>query len=205
MAVYVPNAIGAVVKMKCIGQDIINTLGFVRLAPATPTPGEVQTLAQNLSAAWENNILPQLPIQVTMELVTTRDITQEGGPVSENADSSGMTGSLVGNLLPNSNTIAISFRTGLAGAANRGRNYWAALMESEVTDSTVAPAKIAAIIAAYATLAGPNQVMAGWQWAVISRKLVPPLIVGRALPIVNVVVTDPIVDSQRRRLPGRGN
>lgn len=205
MAVYVPAAIGAVIRMKCIGQDVVNTLGFVRNTPATPTPGEVQTLAQVLSQAWVNNILPQLPSQVTLEMVTTRDITQQGGPVSEYSGDAGEPGMLVGNLLPNSNTIAVSFRTGFAGAANRGRNYWAALMESEVTDSTVAGTKINLIIAAYAALSGAGTIMPGWQWAVISRKLVPPLIVGRALPIVSVVVTDSVVDSQRRRLPGRGN
>lgn len=202
----VPDVIGASIRGEVDGQDVVNTMYFKRASGSgIITGGEVQTLAQNLSAAWDGVILPLLPDAYVMQLVTTRALDVEGGPVSENSDATGNPGGLAGAAMPNNNTLAISFRTGLAGATNRGRNYWPLFLRTEIVNNRVAQVKIDAIIGAYANFIGPGGVLVGWTWCVCSRK---PLVLdgpGRGVVVANIVVTDDVIDNQRRRLPNRGS
>jgi hypothetical protein len=113
--------------------------------------------------------------------------------------------------LPNNVTLTVSFRTANRGRSFRGRNYVVGLGETQVAGNTVAPSVITAFDGIYSQLlASPVAAIA--TWVVVSRfsgvdpvtKEPIPRVTGIATPITSVTVVDNVVDSQRRRLPKRG-
>ena len=88
--------------------------------------------------------------------------------------------------------------------AARGRNYIVGLAEDVVSGNSVTPGFAAAVTAAYtalitATGAGP------WLWVVVSRySNGAPRSQGLAQAVNAALLTDTNIDSQRRRLSGRG-
>jgi hypothetical protein len=202
----VPSGAKATVRATLDGQDCLTTLGFKKVSPGVILYSELAVLALALAGNWVlDEFSTQLPAEWIFQRVDVQALDVLNGPQAEDSSTSGTTGTVTGPIMPNSTTLAISFRTGVGGRANRGRNYWPSFIEDDIVKQRVSAPKIAAIIAVYTALIGEGTFAPGWQWAVISRK---PLIIngpGRAVPIVSVSVRDDIVDSQRRRLPGRGN
>ena len=105
--------------------------------------------------------------------------------------------------MPNATTIAVKKNTGRAGRSYRGRVYHVGLTEIQVQDNRITPTATAAINTAYSTLI-TRYTAINCEWVVAStQNNNVPRVVGVATPIVGVSV-DPVIDSQRRRLPGRG-
>jgi hypothetical protein len=102
--------------------------------------------------------------------------------------------------------MAVSFRSALSGRSFRGRNYIPCLTNSQVTGNLIDVSWQGDIINAYAELLfGGGALPAGWVWVVVSRFTNNlPRVTGIFSEVFSVLVTDTIVDSQRRRLPGRG-
>lgn len=203
-AQLVPNAAGVVIHGKMDGETAIATLGFGLVAPGVVTPAALGTLKDGI-AAWMLDFLTIHSELYTQGKITFKALDVEDGPETELDGLIGVAGEQAGNILPNNCSIAVSFKTGLSGRTNRGRNYWAGLLETDVTDQRVTPGRLAQIKGMYEGLLGTGYIDAMWKWCVISRKIIIPFIVGRAVPITSVVFNDDVVDSQRRRLPGRGN
>lgn len=111
---------------------------------------------------------------------------------------------------PSNVSYTVSFRTGLTGRSFRGRNYVAGLPNGKVAGNTIDSGFRTGLLAYYTglrTLAVDNGVI----WVVVSRYSgvgpggVPiPRVTGVTTPIIAVGTFDNTVDSQRRRLPGRG-
>lgn len=108
--------------------------------------------------------------------------------------------------LPLNVTIALSFRTNQRGRSFRGRNYWPALGEGQVSGNNLNPATATQFVDAYFQLVAPAPALRpGFTWVALSRYSDgQPRAEGLATLITNVLLTDTIIDSQRRRLPGRG-
>lgn len=200
----VPNAALINVEGLLDGQKTVNTLGFRLNVPAVINAAQLASLCESMAIYWSANQISQLPSQWTLAKVTGRVLDVEDGPVAESSLNSGDSGLLIGNLMPNNVTLAIAFKTGLGGRTNRGRNYWPGFLEADVTNSAIAQARATNIVDTYAGMMGAGTVDSAWQWCVISRKIIDITGNGRAVPITSVVVNDLVVDSQRRRLPGRG-
>jgi hypothetical protein len=201
----VPNGASAVIHATLDGETCDTTLGFSLNAAGPVAPAALAALATGLVNYWTSNQLAILPVEYVFNRIDLRAEDVEFGPQSETTGFAGATGSLVGNIMPNNVTLAIAFRTGLAGRTNRGRNYWPSFLESEVNGQRVSAAKIGAILGAYSGMLGPDSIAAGWTWSVLSRKELVPGGPGRAVGVTTVSVRDNVIDSQRRRLPGRGN
>lgn len=200
----VPDAALINVQGLLDGQQTVNTLGFRLNVPGVVNAAQLASLCESVAIYWAANQMGQLPEQWTLAKVTGRVLDVEDGPVAESTLNSGDPGGLVGNLMPNNVTLAIAFRTGLGGRTNRGRNYWPAFLEADVSNSAISFARASAIVATYEGMMGAGTVDSAWRWCVISRKIIDVSGAGRGVPITSVVVNDLVVDSQRRRLPGRG-
>jgi hypothetical protein len=146
-------------------------------------------------------MIPTLPTAYTFRGVTVRVLDVQDGPVTEDNGNAGLTGELAGAVTPNSVTFCISFKTGLGGATNRGRNYVCGLLESEVTDNELSLTRANILRTSYTQAIGAGTVANGWIWSVISRKIIAPSPDGRCVPITNVTISDARIDTQRRRLP----
>lgn len=105
--------------------------------------------------------------------------------------------------LPNNVTLALKWGTGFTGRSYRGRTYHIGLVEGLVTLNNVPADSLAQIISTYDELRQACD-SAGYPLVVVSKfaNNAP-----RALAIttpVTTVTSDGVIDSQRRRLPGRG-
>lgn len=134
-----------------------------------------------------------------------------GDQTSQNADAVDYTvglpvaGTFAGTTgLPNGNTVTTAFRTGLRGRSYRGRNYFVGLSTGSLASPNAVTADFAQDISdAYDALSGAITVNTAVH-VVVSRFTDGfPRANGVTTPVTNYT-TDVTIDSQRRRLPGRG-
>jgi hypothetical protein len=112
-------------------------------------------------------------------------------------------GANVNEPLPNNVTLAIAARTTARGRSYRGRSFVVGLTRNVVEDSRYTNAAVVAVQNAYNALQG-TYIEQG-QLVVLSLRTAGfPRSSGAITPITGWVVVDNVVDSQRRRLPGRG-
>lgn len=184
-------------------QRLENTLYF-DLDP-TATPEEFTTLNEELWDWWAAEMRPLLAPQIALQEIYTVDLTTETSPAYTFVGSGGpLAGTAAGASLPANVAACVSFRTSGRGRSSRGRNYIAGLVEADVTMNTIDPTWAASLVAAYQALLDGVAITNGL-WVVLSRVSEgSPRASGLAQPINAVVMTDRTVDSQRRRLPGRG-
>lgn len=191
-------------------QHIENTLYF--LAGSPPGVAELTSLNAAMEAYWHTNLQPLIPDSVELQELVSTDLTTATGPQVSSVPTGTVIGGVADPVLPNNVTLAVSFRTANRGRSFRGRNYIPALWETGVVKNTVGPTIVAAIQAAYNALVTDAGVLAaGFEWVVVSRFSGVdvngnpiPRVAGLATPVTSALVVDPIIDSARRRLPGRG-
>lgn len=180
------------------------TLSFKK--PSAIVLTDLQTLATKLGDWWNAVIKPLQVNTVNFREVYIRDLTTAGGISWSDTARLGTAGThSAGSQLPSNVAFVVSFRTGLRGRANRGRNYFFGLGANDLTGGiAVSSTYRNSVIAAYNALkAGGTYDPTPFTWVVASRQL-DGIVGGRAIPVTAVVATDDYVDSQRRRLPGRG-
>lgn len=184
------------------GQLCENVLHFFNTLGAF-TQADLNTLADNLGAQWNGNVLPLISSDYTFELVQARDLTTQFAPTAEFSGASAAGGG--GDAMPNNVASCFSLRTGLPGRSNRGRLYIGGIPRDAVTENNITAGFRNSMLTALGNLIGQDSVATGFIWSVLSRQQNNlPLAAGISRPITVVITTDSVVDSQRRRLPGRG-
>jgi hypothetical protein len=200
--VDVPNTAQIEMRGTLHGERVENTLYFNRdtgTIDQTILDALTAFMAAEYDLAWED-VLPSA--YVHSEVYGT-DLTSATSFASTNTDQAGNPGALSGASLPGGTTFAISFRTANRGRSGRGRNYWPGLMEADVTGNLLSAGAADSFLAVYQRLI--DSPPTGWTWGVVSRyHNGAPRSTGIFQPITNVIYTDLAVDSQRRRLAGRG-
>lgn len=153
---------------------------------------------------WENNGKPISPSTVSLQSILVKTLSTPIDPGIEYTEGFPSAGTSAGAQLPNNATLAVKWITAFRGRSYRGRTYHIGLMETQVVGNTVDPGALSLIKAAYEGLriglesAGFPLVVGSKIGAKVER------FVGLSTPVVALQI-DPIVDSQRRRLPGRGS
>lgn len=184
-------------------QVLENTLYFFSTTPITEA--RLYELASALGTIWVDVFMPLKCSQVRLNEVNAMQLVPVPAPTAAWSPASPVVGGDSNAASPNSVTLAISLRTGLSGRSYRGRNYWIGLTEPTVTNNLVDSGLIGDILAAYSLLIGPDAVAESWTWSVYSRYVNnTPRETGTSIDVSSVGTTDNVVDSQRRRLPGRG-
>jgi hypothetical protein len=154
---------------------------------------------------WTETKLFLWPDTVVIQRVVARDLTTEDGIGLEVSPGIADTGTLDSPELPNNVALAVKWTTGLVGRSRRGRTYHMGLTEIQVTGNTVDPSAVAALLDMYLDLKTAIESVSGNVMVVLSRWSHNVLRdEGIGTPILNVSV-DNTIDSQRRRLPGRGS
>lgn len=186
------------------GEKVENTMYF-QFADVGPSVAQMQTLGETLRDAWIANALPQLPPVYAFTEMYLTNLTTQTSPTVSVAVPAGQVGGIASPALPNSVTLCTSFRTAGRGRASRGRLFWPALTEPDVTGNVVSTARANGILGAIVAVVAAAETGGLWSHVVVSRFLNG---VPRASALIQVVTSyvqvDSYVDSQRRRLPGRG-
>lgn len=173
--------------------------------------GDLTDLA-NVFITWYNDEwAPISSADLQFQRVQVRDMTTEEAPGVEVAfpPLSGGDVTLSG-ALPGNVTVAVKHVTGLTGRSRRGRTFITGMPNSSLVGNAINSGYQDAIQAAFTTLLA-SIATAGFGWVVASFYHGVEPLSGRPIPRLTALLTpiigvtvDPNVDSQRRRLTGRG-
>lgn len=199
-----PTANTAEVTMTFLqdGQYLINKHHF--LNDAGWDEGSLNNLGTAVREWWNTEVRPFVAPQVSLVEIEVVDLTagsNQGITVQTGLPIAG--GSTVA-ALPNNVTLAIKKGTGLVGRSFRGRTYHIGLTETDVTNNTVIPGQVTNLRDAYDALRQPLGVAIPVNLCVLSEVSGGVQRDNGICTIVTGIGVDPVVDSQRRRLPGRG-
>lgn len=164
---------------------------------------DLDDLAQGFESSWGANISPKVTNQITLKEVIATDLSSANGPSV--ASAANITGTASGATLPSNATVVISFRTGLRGRSYRGRLYHVGLLNAYVQGDTLTPAAVLEIKAMYEDFFGDVlTAIPDTTHVIVSRCQEGAWLAnGVTTPVLDYQVEN-TVDSQRRRLKGRG-
>lgn len=172
--------------------------------PNVINEGELDTV-QAIFETWYETYLSDSQHQtVSLLKYVVSDASQQYGVGKEYAPGLVYQGQITTSpSLPNNVTAAFKWNTGLRGRSYRGRTYHIGLYEETVTGNNIGATYLSGMISVYTQLLG--MLDAGSLELVVASKFQgnQPRTTGVATKILTVTC-DGVVDSQRRRLPGRG-
>lgn len=183
------------------GQELVNVFHFRKTGGYT-TEAALTQLLLDVSNAWATNMLQTQVGDVTGVLITCTDISQVSGPGVEAIDPE--QGIYPGGGMPTNVTWTVKWTTGRTGRSYRGRTYHIGLGYGMVANDDVIEATALAILGHYQdflddmTAAGDDMVVVSNYSNGVQRTT------AVVTPVTGVSYADLHLDSQRRRLAGRG-
>lgn len=186
----------------CGGQYVENVLHYI--CDATPDSTLANQLAALYVAWWDANRDVLFATGLSLQMVKwtiLEDNDDPGGLFTEGLPLAGLVSQ---DMMPNNVSVAVSLLTNNRGRSYRGRIYHVQLLRTQVEGNTL-------------TVGALNNIKTAYEEIMSFSTLVGPAVLGVASRVsggverVNGVITpvtsikvDPVIDSQRRRLPGRG-
>lgn len=160
---------------------------------------------------WDAKIKPLTSTQVSLSMMRLTDLNSSTGAQITVVTGLPEAGTIASPVLPSNVTCAIAFRTHTRGRSYRGRNYFIGLTEMYVSGDAVQEPFLGSLQAAYNDLLTYCE-EASFDWVVVSRYSGKNVVTGKPIPRASGVTTnvvaatvDATIDSQRRRLAGRGS
>jgi len=197
-----PNVAEVTMTFLQDGQYLINTHHFLNTAGWDE--GSLNNLGTAVREWWDTNLQSAVNTAVSLVAIDVVDLTEGSGLGISVTTGLPITGTATGDALPNNVTVAVKKGTGLVGRSYRGRTYHIGLSEGQVTGNTLEPVVVSALIDAYDALREPEGVIIPVDMCVLSETTAGGPRTEGICTVVTGIGVDPIVDSQRRRLPGRG-
>ena len=195
------DVVSAELRYTWQGQLVENRLHYFKTGFVTADMG---LLAQALYELWANSLSTVVSSEVLLREVYVTDLRTADGPVATYAPGTLVGGSNVNESVTNNTSIVISLRTAQRGRSRRGRIYHVGLTENMIADNRISTAARDSILAGWADFR-ETAATAGWTLVVLSRVVDGvPRPVASSATVTQMLITDDVVDSQRRRLPGRG-
>lgn len=183
------------------GQEVMNVFHVGYTSATAPT---ADMLASTVLTWAGDTLLPLLSRDLLLRRVEVIDLAIVDGATATLAPDGDLPGGAEDGSLPNNCALCVSFRSTSRGRSSRGRFYVPGIPNSQHVDSRLSGAWVANVVAAFSTLLFALTSV-GAELVVVSRYSEGE---ERPTPVKYVVqsaiAVDNIVDSQRRRLPGRG-
>lgn len=200
--IAVPDTARTVMRYACMGQTIENVWYFTRSGGYDAT--SLDDLNGAITTAWTAEMRPQLPPGITLVDITSTDQSVISG--AQDIDSVAVAGSNASPAFPDPGaTFSIKFGTGLSGRSYRGRMYWPILIDGLVTNGLLDAAYAGALRSAVDDMFSAILVDTADQHVVVSyANDCEWRTTGVKTPVTSYSYVDLAVDSQRRRLVGRG-
>lgn len=200
-----PGTVLVQLRMGVFSQLVINSFYFKK--PQDWTETQIDTLVSTVDLAVTNHLAPMMTDEVNYSQMYIRDLSAQFSFIRVAAFTA-IHGDIIGTpLLPLNVTLAVKFATGLAGRGRQGRVYWPAMPASWVTNNFVNGTNPTDIADAYSDFITAITTSVGNECdhvVVHSVENGVPLNPRTTSQVTDVLVGDTVVDSQRRRLPGRG-
>jgi hypothetical protein len=200
--VPVPNAVQVEVRGLYFNQKVENTI-WMRAINGDMSAAVVDACSLVFDW-WTESVMPSLSVDYSLREVYASDQSNQFGPTNTQTPVTVLQGGLNSAGAPGGTSLAVSFRTAGRGRSFRGRNYIVGIPKTSIAGNVVVSSYRTAIQSAYAALIGQGDAV-DLTWVIASKySNKAPRVTGVTTPVQSVVVTDPSVDSQRRRLEGRG-
>ena len=165
---------------------------------------KMQTLALALRTWWADEIKFMVPATIFLFKIKIKDLTTQNGLGIEYNAGMPLPGDTLHDPLPMNCTVAVKWTTGYTGRSFRGRTYHIGIGDTLATGDLLNSDTAVALQAGYEALLDVKADEADTGWVVVSRwENLLPRTAGLATPITGCSV-DRAMDSQRRRLLGRG-
>lgn len=169
-----------------------------------PTAANRNALNAGLHTWWTTQLKAILAQQLSLMSITSVNLDSPSAPSSVLTIGGGEPATSAGPSVPSNCALVVTHRTALRGRSYRGRTYVPSIDRASTSGVDFITAPVLALISsAFTWLMTPANV-GNFIWSVLSKRNANtdrPL--GVLTPIVGVTM-DAVLDSQRRRLPGRG-
>lgn len=199
----VPNAAEFVVRGTLYGEQVANTFYATHASGWGLT--ELQAAADEVDTWFSTEVLPELQANYVYTGTFARDLRTAVGFQTSAIAGAGAGGNVSAGK-PNNVTVAISRRSGLAGRAARGRIFLPGIAGDMLsTENSITPTFQLLMETAFNLLrvAFDN---VDWTEVIVSRTG-PGASPTAAIvyTVIEYLIVDQVLDSMRRRLPGRGS
>jgi len=160
--------------------------------------------AADLVAGWAHNaFVENLSNDASIYEVEARDVSEEFGLSQSSTADLPDAGEIPTDASPNNVAVCVTWLTGFTGRSRRGRTYVGAMPYDNFANSIVDPTRLASLLVDMINLVDLVNAE-GWELVVNSLYTGgAPRVAGVNTPI-NECAANNYPDSQRRRLPGRG-
>lgn len=183
-------------------QYVENVHNFI--VDETPNLDTAISLAEAYKAWWNDRLKAQMPNNLSLNVIKCSIMENANDPAVEYTTGLPLVGSIGATTLPNNCTVAVKWTTGFRGRSYQGRTYHIGIKNSDAGASRITGAFQTILLTAYSDLMTLTVDVGPARLGIASRvagKVVRNI--GVITPVENVFV-DTTIDSQRRRLPGRG-
>lgn len=202
---FIPVPYGMMGEMRYTqDQQKVENVFWFKAPEPQPSPSNLAAVGAILFNWWDDHLKTIQASACTLrEIYVTDQSNQFGGMYTYSTNLPAAAAS-VQPPAPNSVTLCISLRTQQRGRSFRGRSYVIGLTNNIIVNSHVTPQGTSAWLNAYDALIAESGT-AGYQLCICSRftnKL--PRAEGVLTEVVDAVLVDDTVDTQKGRLPGRG-
>lgn len=180
------------------GEDAKNVMHF-RHTPGAITSGAMDALKALVQAWITTDWAPTASDSWQTDLMVIRDMTLQDGMIKQYVVSDNGLDPSGG--LPAQNTVAVSWRTGFAGPSRRGRTFHVGLRAADRLGSTIQPASVTTLVAAYTELINKFD---GEDWEFVIASFISegePRVTALLTPVTHCILSDVIVDSMDSRKP----
>jgi hypothetical protein len=209
--VPVPDAVLVDIVYEMDNQVVENTMWFTNSSPIDESA--IHALLLAVRNIIEADLMPLLSSTISLvKLIGTLMEVADGLSLVFNT-ALPISGEASSEQLPSDVSYVITFNTAGRGRASRGRNYMMGIPQDSVLVNTVSSDFRTGLLDFFTTLKAATSEI-GWTHVVAhrfsghtivdGRKVPTPLTVGVTKPVTSYSTFDATVDSQRRRLPGRG-
>lgn len=204
MQPYVPaDAVEVDLTYLWDGQRCQNVLHYAY--DSLPLPDDMIELGNDIIASWDATFKAWMPTTLSLIEVKVTDLTTQISPSVFATTGLPIAGTNVSPSLPNSNALVITKRTALRGRSYRGRIFQPGLVEGQVTANAVSGAYQANYLAGWNAILSITTTLNAFNMVVLSKYQDGVWLNEGILTPIIAFTTDGQIDSQRRRLPGRGS
>jgi hypothetical protein len=200
--VPIPDGVEVLLQGTLAGEACNNTLYYTQSGGWGVT--EMQSLADAIDVIWGAFVAAHMyqDYNYVQTVVTDkRTDTALQAFASTHASAGGITGAPV----PNNVALSVKRQSAFTGRSARGRVYVPVGAEANLASTNVVSSAWAAFVTAAFTAMDAAAQDIDWIGVIVSRVHDGvPLTTAVAYTIVEWIVVDLVIDSMRRRLPGRG-
>lgn len=164
---------------------------------------DLSDAALALATWWDTELKPEVSSTVTLETIRARDLTTETGAQLDYTSGLPITGGSATASAPNNCTFAVQWRTAKSGRSYRGRTFHVGLTTTKYSANQLTVPNQSDFEDIYGAL--PTAIStAGYTMVVLSRYANGTERPSGTHEAITSCRINRVLDSMRRRLPGRG-